>query len=121
MFEDLVELQGDGFWYMATPYSLYNEGLDQAYRDACVAAGEMIACGVNLFSPIAHSHPISVFGDLTQTDHTLWMRVDYPMMRAAMGLIIVEMPGWKDSIGVQEEIGFFEKQEKPVKSVKWPL
>lgn len=81
----------------------------------------MIACGVNLFSPIAHSHPISVFGDLTQTDHTLWMRVDYPMMRAAMGLIIVEMPGWKDSIGVQEEIGFFEKQEKPVKSVKWPL
>jgi hypothetical protein len=109
------------YWYIATPYSKYAKGHEMAYRHACEAAGWLAVRHLNVFCPIAHSHPLTTFGGCPSTDHNFWMRVDGPLMDHACGLIIVEMPGWRESKGIAEEIKTFTAAGKPIYYLRWPL
>lgn len=109
------------YWYLASPYSKYPLGLEAAYRDSCKAAGWLLKRSLNVFCPIAHSHPIAQFGDCAHRDHDFWMRVDKPLVDHACGMIIVEMPGWQDSTGVKMEIDWFTAAGKPIYYLRWPL
>lgn len=104
----------DGYWYVATPYSKYGDGIDIAFEDACLATAFLINKGLNAFSPIVHSHPLCTVGGLNPFDFKLWMKVDKELMDGAAGLIVIEMDGWKESVGVQEEIQEFKKQDKAI-------
>lgn len=114
------EDQPEGFWYLATPYSKYPQGIEAAFQCACSAAARLIERGVNVYSPIAHTHPIAMNGGLDPLDHTIWMPLDEPMMRAAHGLFVLEMPGWDTSKGVAEEIAHFKAAGKPIRQITWP-
>lgn len=105
------------FWYVATPYTKYEGGLDAAFADACEWTARLLASGVSVFSPIVHSHPIAMAGRLDPLSHDFWMRVDAPFMEAAYGLIVVRLPGWEDSKGVQAEIGWFKQRGRPIRYV----
>lgn len=109
------------YWYLASPYSKYPHGLEAAYRDACKAAGFLMTQGLNVFCPIAHSHPISEFGGCRHKDHEFWMRVDRPMVDHACGMIICEMPGWQESVGIGMEIDWMNAAGKPIFYLRWPL
>jgi len=95
------------FWYLASPYSQFAEGLDKAAEAAAGAAGMLIAAGVHVYSPIAHSHPIAAAAQLDPRDYGLWMPLNRVMMRAARGLIVLKLPGWASSKGVRMEIQEF--------------
>lgn len=103
-----------GYWYTATPYSRFAEGINAANREACRIAGILIADGINVFSPIAHSHAIAMHSGLDPLDLQMWIEGDKPMMGAAEGLIVVEMDGWRESVGVQHEIKVFQEAAKPI-------
>lgn len=105
------------YWYMATPYSKYPDGLDQAFELAARAAGELILRGVKVFSPISHTHPIAEFCELDPLDHELWLSADHPFMSHAYGLIVITLTGWDESKGVLLEIEAFRKAGKPVVEV----
>lgn len=105
------------FWYLATPYTKYEAGLEQANQDACEVSARLIRLGVPLFSPIAHSHAMTKTELVNPLDHDLWMWLDGAFMEAAFGLIVVKMDGWLESVGVQEELKRFDKMEKPI--IKW--
>lgn len=108
-------LQGDaGYWYMATPYSNYPDGLDAAFSAACRAASKLIDDGVRVFSPIAHTHPIAIHGQMDPLDHDVWLPADQPFMTGACGLLVIKMKTWRDSYGVGVEIKEFEADGKPV-------
>jgi hypothetical protein len=92
-----------GFWYLATPYSRYPYGTEAAFRGAVDAAAICIRSGVMVFSPIAHSHPIAVSGQIAG-HFEQWAELDEAMIRASNGMIVVEMEGWKDSAGIKAEI-----------------
>lgn len=109
------------YWYLATPYTKYPLGLEQAYKDACAVAGFLLKHGWNVFCPIAHSHPIAEHGNVGHCDHDFWMRVDRPMMDHACGLMVCEMPGWRESTGVNIEIATFTAAGKPIWYLRWPL
>jgi len=109
----------DGFYYLATVYTAHPEGLDQAHKDACAAAGQLMAAGVPIYCPIAHSHCVAMWGDLDPIDHELWMNADRPMMEAAGGLIVVKMPNWEISQGIAEERRHFTAAEKPIVFMDW--
>lgn len=90
--------------YMATPYS-HNDRcvrLDR-YSAACRVAADLIQKGHLVFSPIAHSHPITMRGGLP-LGFDYWKAFDLHMLRLCDKVIVVKMTGWKESIGVQAEI-----------------
>lgn len=103
-----------GFYYLATPYSKYEGGIERAFEDTCRVAGALTAVGVCVYSPIAHAHPVATHGLLDHFDHNLWLPLDERMMDSAVACLVADMPGWRDSYGVSHEIAYFRKHGKPV-------
>jgi hypothetical protein len=101
-------------WYLATPYSKFPGGIDAAFDLACAEAGRLIAAGVPVFSPIAHTHPIAKMCGMDPLDHTIWMPADEPMMGAASGLIMLMAPSWEQSYGMEVERQAFQAAGKPI-------
>lgn len=42
------------------------------------------------------------------------------MMDASDELVIVQMPGWDDSYGIEQERKAFQAAGKPIKYLSWP-
>lgn len=104
----------DGIWYLASPYTDCPLGRKKAFEVVAKKAAELAKAKVQVFCPIAHSHPMALHGDLEGGDFDFWMQFDDPFMRASVGLLIYMMPGWKDSRGVIAELEHFRKAGKPV-------
>ena len=102
------------FWYLATPYSKYPGGIEEAFREAARQAAILVRAGVPVISPIAHTHPVAIYGFMDPLDHRIWLPVDRPIMNAACGLIVCMMEGWEESIGIKHETNIFERAGKPV-------
>ena len=101
-------------YYLATPYSKYETGLESAFKMACYQAALLLKSGYAVFSPIAHSHPIAMQGGIDPFDHAVWLHADRPLMDAADAIVVVTAPGWRDSYGVAYEIETFRRANKPV-------
>ena len=102
------------FWYLATPYSKYPAGIEAAFVVACQQTALLIRAGIPVYSPIAHTHPVAINGDLDPLDHEIWIPADMPLMRSALGLIVCKMETWDSSKGIGIEIVEFKKAGKPV-------
>lgn len=100
--------------YLATPYSKYNDGIECAFRDAAALTAKLLRLGVKSYSPIAHTHPIAIYGDLDPLDHSIWLPFDEAMMKKSDALLVAQMQGWRESYGVKHEIQFFTAAGKPV-------
>ena len=101
-------------YYLATPYTLYPTGRDAAYRMACRESAVLIKAGLVIYSPIAHSHPISIYGGVDPLDWQLWMRQCRAMLPRVSGLIALKASSWETSLGMQEEIRIMRELGKPV-------
>ena len=102
------------FWYLATPYSKYPKGIEEAFMVACRAAADLIRAGVRVYSPIAHTHPVAIHGGIDPYAHEIWIPADMPFMRAAHGLIVLRAEGWEVSHGIAIEIAGFQKLNRPI-------
>ena len=111
--QDLTWTFPKRYFYLASPYSRWSGGLDDASRVISEIAGRLFQHGVPVFSPIAHSHAICVAAHMDFLSHDIWLRADEPLVLAAAGLIVADMDGWQTSFGVNKEIGWFRQQEKP--------
>lgn len=100
--------------YLATPYSKYKAGIHMAFVDASIFAARLLQSGVNVYSPIAHTHPLAIYGNIDPLDHNVWLPFDKSMMEASEALVVAEMQGWQESKGIQHEIEFFERAGKPI-------
>lgn len=104
-------------WYLATPYTKFARGQEAAFCEAAEATAKLMAAGLVVYSPIAHSHPVATYGGLASVDAldgAFWLRQNKPMMEKMDGLIVLKLPGWRESEGVQIEIDFFRRNKKPV-------
>ncbi len=94
--------------YLATPFSSPDIEVRQArYEEACRETAELLREGKIVFSPIVHSYPLTEYG--LPGDWEFWQKVDSHMLRKADRLLVLMMPGWKESIGVQAEITLAER------------
>lgn len=99
-------------YYLGTPY---RNSPEVNFVTVNHIAAELLAKGVNVFSPISHSHPIgAMLPPELNSSHQFWMSVDEPFMWLCDGLIVVQAPGWEASRGLAEEIGHFKGQGKPI-------
>ena len=100
--------------YLATPYTKYHLGIEVAFVHAAEVSARLLQRGVRVYSPIAHTHPLAVYGKIDPLDHSIWLPFDEAMMDAADCLIVARMKGWDESYGVKHEIEFFAREKKPI-------
>src|ERR1035437_2595568 len=98
--------------YLATPYSKYPGGVNDAFIAAAKLGARLLLIGVKVYSPIAHTHPIAMHGNINPLDHSIWLPFDEAMMALASSLIVAHMHGWQESRGITHEIAFFENAKK---------
>jgi hypothetical protein len=109
-----IDLTRHRLVYLGSPYTKYASGLDAAFQDVCAIAADLIKEGVKVYSPIAHTHPIAIHGNLDPRNHDIWLPFDQAMMNAADAMVIADMDGWRESYGVRFEIETFQRAGKPV-------
>lgn len=102
------------FIYLASPYSKYKAGQEEANRLVSIYAGEIIKAKLPVFCPISHSHAISVATDLAAMDHSIWMPLDFAFTEAAFAMVVCMMDGWDESFGVKKELEYMKAHNKPI-------
>lgn len=110
----LSSIQQYGLCYTATPYSKYPAGIEAAFQDAASLVGELLRQGLCVYSPIAHTHPVAVYGGIDPLDLSIWLPFDATMMAKSDALIVAMMQGWEASSGIRHEIEEFVIAGKPV-------
>jgi hypothetical protein len=100
--------------YLACPYSHPNKDVrEYRFRHANRAAAKLMREGHIVYSPISHTHPIAVEGDLP-LDWAYWQSVDEFYIRLCEKVIVLMLTGWESSKGVQAEIEIARALDKPV-------
>lgn len=92
--------------YLAAPYT-HDNPLIQAQRAAIITrvAAAIAATDRPVFSPITHGVAMVEHLPIELVrDHAFWMRQCMALLIKADSLMVLEMPGWTRSQGVQAEI-----------------
>jgi Domain of unknown function (DUF1937) len=100
--------------YLASPYTAYAAGMEQAFIDVAILAGRLFAIGIPTFSPIAHAFPYVKYGNLDPLDYPAWKPVQERLMDACDSLIVAHMDGWEKSVGIAYEVSYFERSGKDI-------
>jgi nucleoside 2-deoxyribosyltransferase len=103
--------------YLAIPYTGMEES---SYEQVTKATAEIISSfGVNVLSPITHSHPLTKYGLKGTWD--FWQKIDFQFIEWCDEVwILIPKEGVqkvKDSVGVQSEIEYAITLGKPVKYI----
>lgn len=111
--EQLLQVP-DRFLYLASPYTHPDPDIQlKRFHDVCDYAAKLLSEGTPVFSPIAHSHPIAIHGE-TENTFDFWMTWDMPFLHLCSGVVVMTIPGWRESRGVQTEIALATKLGKSV-------
>lgn len=98
--------------YLASPYNSPSPSvMETRFEQACACAGAILSRGHLVYSPICHNHPIAVRYALPR-DWSFWAKLDFQMLLAADHLYILDLDGWKESVGVSSEIAFWTTTRK---------
>jgi len=102
--------------YLACPYWHEDpEVREERYVKVNKQAGLYMKEGLIVFSPISHSHPISLTMD--NQDHSFWLEQDYYWLDKCDELWVFTLPGWEVSFGVSKEIKRAKSTGKTVRFV----
>ncbi|HUT88951.1 MAG TPA: DUF1937 family protein [Thermoguttaceae bacterium] len=99
--------------YLASPYSHPDPAIqDQRFQTVCQVAAGMLRAGKLVFSPIAHSIPIAEHG--VPNTWAFWWGVDLEILARCDEVVVLKLPGWDRSQGVQAEVARARALGKPV-------
>ena len=112
--------------YLACPYSVKAQSpssrctefiakLEECRANAATKAAVylMHSRAWNVFSPITHSHPLHKIGGM-QGDWEFWKKIDTEYLEMSCRLVVLCIPGWRESVGVQAEIVIAREMRIPV-------
>ena len=100
--------------YLACPYSHKDASLrEYRFRKANQIAALFMRGGDIIYSPISHTHPIAIEGELP-LDWSYWQSVDEFYIGLCERVVVLELDGWQESKGVRAEIAMAEALGKPV-------
>jgi hypothetical protein len=100
----MVAPNKEGLYYLATPYSHPSPRIKKRrYNIANKVAASMIKDGYLLITPIASSAALAKAGDLAG-EFWQWAKLDLELVSRSDGVIVLDMPGWRESVGVAAEV-----------------
>lgn len=96
--------------YLATPYNHADPAVRQErFETVNRAAAALMREGKHVFSPISHSHPIALAGDLPK-GWEYWEAYDRIMLGVCDTLVVLMVNGWIESPGVSAEIAIAKER-----------
>lgn len=102
--------------YLASPYSHRHSSVKmERFHAVCKKAADLMRSGLFVFSPIAHTHPISLY-DLPG-DWEFWKEYDEIMLKKCDKMLVLMLEGWETSKGVQAEVEFMQAAGKQVEYI----
>lgn len=120
----LKDLNKDWVYYVASPYSALHpkteDDRSRIQRERYNSVTQVIAKLTKdhelvLLGPITHSHNLKIFEPGLGTSWDFWKRYDTKFIeRSVDAMLVIKLPGWEDSIGVDAEIVLAEKLDKPI-------
>lgn len=100
--------------YLASPYTHESQlQREQRALAAAKAAANLARLGLVVFSPIAHSHPMAVHGQLPGT-WEFWEKFDRWFIERCDRLVVLTIDGWQQSKGIAAELALAEQFKKPI-------
>lgn len=106
--------------YLAAPYSHPDPEVKrwrlETVRQTCC---ELFKRGIWVFSPLTHNMTIDAYG--INGNWQQWGEFDLEMLSRCDKLIILKLPGWEESKGVQDEINHAQKLGLPIEGIDFPL
>lgn len=100
-------------WYLACPYSHPDPVVQEArFEIANRVAATLMKGGLQVISPISHSHPIAKYG--LPGDFAYWENWNKSLIDACCGLIVPNVPGFIASTGVRGEVLYANEKGKLV-------
>ncbi len=116
--EDAGEQSEKGFKYVASPYWHREEQVRRARARAAMAAVmKLIEQHISAFSPVVYSAVIQEGSGFRPPEG--WYAFDLNFLAQASGMILLEIPGWKESRGVLIETAYAQGRGMPIEKVKW--
>ncbi len=101
--------------YLASPYTAATpEARELNYQRAVEATAyltRMFDYDIVLYSPIVHSHPLDI---ILRYPHSKWMEICEVFYKRCDGMLVLCSPGWIHSKGVQKEIEWAQRDNKPM-------
>lgn len=101
-------------YYLASPYSHPDKKvMQERYELINLIAVRLIERGYNLIEPIAMCHEKSKKYTLP-TGYEYWKSRDRLLVSRCDGIMVAKMDGWKESVGVTDEIYYAKLLGMPV-------
>jgi hypothetical protein len=100
--------------YLASPYSKYEYGLENAANDTAKIAAKLLVDGVSVYSPIVYTHQLAIHGNLNPLDYNVWLKFDQAFLDLSDCLCVCKQKGWEDSYGISFEIKDFTSKNKVI-------
>ena len=101
--------------YLASPYTHPEMVVMlRRYREICRIAADVMMGGKIVFCPIAMTHPMAVYGELSGK-WDFWRDFDTAFLEKCDELWVTMMDGWRESTGVTAEIAIMHSLVKPVR------
>lgn len=90
--------------YLASPYSHSDPSVrNQRFKEVCQFAAILMKRGQHVFSLIAHTHSIALYGNLPR-GWDYWEELDRFWLGVCEEVVVLCLDGWKQSAGVTAEI-----------------
>lgn len=109
--------------YLACPYSYKDSDpakvlavKEERFQAVNKVGARLMAEGKYIFSPISHTHPIAMAGSLPG-GWDYWEGYDRRMLVCCDRIIVLKLPGWEQSTGVQAEIKIGAELGLPVEYI----
>lgn len=101
--------------FLACPYSHADANVvEDRFKKCNTVAATIVESGHVVFSQVSMSHPINLALSGRTSAGTLWAPIDAFFMEGLDELIVVDLPGWEQSGGIQREIEFFKTRGRQV-------
>lgn len=96
------------YTYIASPYSHSDHAIVKARHSVVLAyTAHLLHNRKMVFSPIVHCHEIAQLASI-RGDFAFWKKYNNTMLSGASKLLVLQLPGWTESVGVSNEIAFAE-------------
>lgn len=99
--------------YLAVPYTGTPEQQEERFLRVNTVAADLMSEGVLVFSPISHTHPIALAGNLP-VGWDFWKEYDFTFIEWADEMHVLMLDGWVDSTGVNAEVELARKLGMPI-------
>lgn len=100
--------------YLASPYTHDDPAVrEERFRAACRATADLFRRGLNVVSPVAHTHPLVAHGGLDEP-FEFWHEYDRDLLSRCDSVLVLMLAGWEESTGVRSEIAMARSMSKPI-------